>query len=188
MFKAQGEGNIFIHAQVREERVTLKNRIYLAFIRRKRKNIPAVEKDRSHIRRVESCNDAQEGGFSATRRTQKGEELSFLNFYTHVIESFKRTVSSGYVLYSNVKTFQCFSSSSFQPCCRYPSLKAVRSTYRVFIRYCQYGCVEFSSSFYNSIRSVFFKNIFFCHQRFPTPQSALFPPQREAEPVCFQHP
>jgi hypothetical protein len=64
----------------------------LSFVRRQRDDVPAIEKDRPYIRGIESRDYTQESGFSATRRTEKGEELSFLDFNTYVIEGFESTI------------------------------------------------------------------------------------------------
>ena len=72
---AQSEGDVLVYVKVREQRVLLEHRVYVALVGRQVVYAPAVKHDVAGGRRQEPADDAQRGGLAAARRTQQRHEL-----------------------------------------------------------------------------------------------------------------
>ena len=68
-FEFQPERYVIVNVEVREERVTLKNRVYRSFVRRNVRYVLAVEQNLALVGHFESCDHTERGRFSATRGT-----------------------------------------------------------------------------------------------------------------------
>ena len=82
---AQPEGHVFVNVQMREQRVSLKNGVYLAFVRRDIIDPHSVEK---HVSR-RGCNEAadysQRGCFAAAGRPQQCEEFLVVDIEVNIV-------------------------------------------------------------------------------------------------------
>ena len=87
LFEAQTKGDIVKNIEVGEQRITLKHRIDLPFIRRHVVDALTVEINVTLIGRFESSDDTQRGRFSASGRAQKRDKLLVMDFQTHVVQN-----------------------------------------------------------------------------------------------------
>ena len=78
-FDLQPERDVFAHGQVREQRITLKNRIDLAFIGRDVRDVLAVQIHAAAVGPLEAGQDSQQGGLAAPAGAQEGEEFAFVD-------------------------------------------------------------------------------------------------------------
>ncbi len=72
----EAEADIVGDAQMRKERVALKDRVHLSLVRRQVCDVLTVEQDRARGRAVEPGDQPQKRGLAAARRAEKGEELA----------------------------------------------------------------------------------------------------------------
>ena len=72
---AQAERDILKHVQMREQRVTLKYRVHMAFVRRQVIDAFPFEENVSLFRIHKAADDTQRRCFSAAGRTEKGDEF-----------------------------------------------------------------------------------------------------------------
>ena len=83
------KGDVFIHGQVRKERIGLKDGIRLPLVGFYADNILPVKGDNSRIRLFKSGNNAQQRCFSTTGRPQQREKLPALNVDNGIIHRMK---------------------------------------------------------------------------------------------------
>jgi len=81
----QPEGDVVRHAHVAEQRVVLEHHANLAFARRKAAHFLVMEQQRpaSGIGRIQSGDDAQQGGLAGSRRADKGDQLTGFDRQVH---------------------------------------------------------------------------------------------------------
>src|SRR5581483_1361201 len=84
----QRETQILEHGQVRVERVILKHESDVAIARRQRIDRRAVDADLPRRRRFQPRHDAQQGGFTAARRTEQHAEFAVGGREGNVFENF----------------------------------------------------------------------------------------------------
>ena len=75
----QAEGDVLAHGHVREQRVVLKNGIDLALVGGQFRDVLPIQKNPSAVRRLESRQHPQKGGFSAAAGSQQRKNLPTSN-------------------------------------------------------------------------------------------------------------
>ena len=86
LFELEAEGNIVKHVQVREQGILLENRVHAALVGRNIKDILALKEELAARGRLETSNDAQRGGFSASGGPEKSNEFFLADIQVDVIQ------------------------------------------------------------------------------------------------------
>ena len=71
---------------MREEGIALEHSVHRTFMRRNVSDVLSVDEDGARICRAESCEDTEQGGLSASGRTEKSKELSTLYGNAYIVE------------------------------------------------------------------------------------------------------
>ena len=94
----EAEGDVFPDAQVREERIILKNRVHGPLVWREGGDVAPLEQNTTGSRLVESCGEAEQGGLAATTRSEKTEDLSLANCERDMIDGVNLAEASGHIV------------------------------------------------------------------------------------------
>ena len=105
-FKAHGKSDVLENRQMRKKRVILENRIGRTFVGRHRQDVFAVKGYFAFIGTFKSRKDSKEGGFSATRRPQKGKKFALIDDKINVFQRGKIAESFGNPFYAYIATNQ----------------------------------------------------------------------------------
>jgi hypothetical protein len=91
---------------VGKEGIVLKNRVHMALVRGKGKNVGVVQVHGPAGRILETGDDPEEGGLAATRWAEEGEELALLDGQADVLQRVEITELFVRVLDPDFTTFQ----------------------------------------------------------------------------------
>ena len=74
-----------------KEGVVLENRVALPLVRRQGNDVGIIEENRTLVRKLESCDYAEQGCLAAPRRPEQGEELALLYRKIDIVKRMKIT-------------------------------------------------------------------------------------------------
>ena len=86
LLDTKSERNVLVNIQVRKQRITLKNGVYLSLMRRYTIDNFILKDNLSAVRFKESGDDTKCGCFSATRRSQQGNKFLVSNVHAEIFE------------------------------------------------------------------------------------------------------
>ena len=86
----RAESDVLAHAEVREERVALEDRVHAAPVRRQRRDLDAVEEDATPVGPLETGEHAQQRRLAAAARAEQREELALLDVEGNAVDRLQR--------------------------------------------------------------------------------------------------
>src|ERR1700752_1510165 len=98
MTRAQSEGDVFKHVQMRKERIVLKDHAEAASLRRQTRDFFAFEVDRAGVGFFQTRDHSECGRLAAARWTKQSEKLTALHFERHAGDRSGRAEVAGDVL------------------------------------------------------------------------------------------
>ena len=87
LFQPERKSDVFVNVEMREERVLLEHRVYGSFIRRDVADLRSVKIEAALVGSLEASDDAESGCFTATGRTEEGDELSVSDVEIHGVDN-----------------------------------------------------------------------------------------------------